>query len=281
MTVPTLRPLIILGCNRSGTTLLFNTLAAHHGVWALPHESQQEFYRYYPMHPEQGDRLTAPPTAAAAAGIHAGFRARMANRTRLPWLPPQLMRPALSRLFLPPEVPLVEKTPANTLRVPFLRKLFPGARFLFLLRRGEAVVSSLMEGWTNWTARSPWSYSRWHYLAPPGWQAYRHSALEEICAFQYVAATDIARRDLGNAPDWMLVRYEDLLADPTWEYRRILAFAEWPESPTLDRAIARPRVDTNRGSAPREGKWRDLHGPAIARVQRQWAHIHAWAYPTP
>src|SRR5262249_6051022 len=35
----------------------------------------------------------------------------------------------------------------NCLRIPFLRALFPDARFVFLRRDGRATISSLIEGW--------------------------------------------------------------------------------------------------------------------------------------
>jgi len=37
-------PIITIGCNRSGTTLLFNNLAAHPVAWSLPIESQEIFH---------------------------------------------------------------------------------------------------------------------------------------------------------------------------------------------------------------------------------------------
>jgi hypothetical protein len=226
-----------------------------------------------------GDRIAEPPTPAVAREIHADFRAHMVNRTRLPWLPRQLMRPALSRVALPAIVPLVEKTPANMLRVPFLRALFPGARFVFLMRRGEDVVSSLMEGWTRWTGRTPWSFDRWHYLVPPGWRAMCGESLEHICAWQWAESNRIALQDLGTADDYLTLRFEDLLANPVMQYRRLLAFADLPPSRTLDQARARPRVVTNGGSAPRAGKWRDLHADPIRRVRHLFAPLHRRWYP--
>lgn len=275
------RPVIILGCNRSGTTLLFKNLSQHPDVWSLYVESRDQYYRQYPVDDAAGDRLEVPPRPAAAEAIQADFFGAVANRERLRdsalfgWLPGQLLRPPVSQVFKRPPLRLVEKTPANSLRVPFLKALFPDARFIFLIRRGEDVVSSLMEGWKNWTRKKhgdgPWQFSRWHYLVPPGWQDYRTRPLEEICAFQWVESNRIAWEDLNRTcpGEFLSLRHEDVMDDPKTNYRRILDFAELPASRHLDRILARikTRVFTTGGSAPRENKWRDLHGPEIERIQ--------------
>ena len=68
MSVPRLeQPIIVLGCNRSGTTLLFNNLSAHPDTWSLYIESQDIFYRHHPIHPELGR-----PHHRAARGRRAG-----------------------------------------------------------------------------------------------------------------------------------------------------------------------------------------------------------------
>ncbi|MBK7216095.1 MAG: sulfotransferase [Candidatus Promineofilum sp.] len=55
----------------------------------------------------------------------------------------------LRRRLAPPghSIRLLEKTPENCLRLPFLQALFPDARVLFLVRDGRANVHSLLEGW--------------------------------------------------------------------------------------------------------------------------------------
>jgi predicted secreted protein len=47
------QPIIIIGCNRSGTTLLFRNLSSHPDIWSLYIESQDIFYKYYPSMKER------------------------------------------------------------------------------------------------------------------------------------------------------------------------------------------------------------------------------------
>ena len=178
----------------------------------------------------------------------------------------------------------MEKTPANSLRVPYLAKLFPDAKWLFLVRRGEDVVSSLMEGWKNWskTGNAPWHFTRWHYLVPPGWQEYRDRRLEEICAFQWTESNRICWEDLNaHLPGrFLMLRHEDLMADPRGEYAKIREYCGLRPSPWFDSVISniRARVFTTGGSAPRREKWRDLHETEIESIQDRLEPVSGMFY---
>ena len=43
---------------------------------------------------------------------------------------------------------MLEKTPKNSLRIPFLAAVFPEARFIYLHRDPREVLASMMEAWT-------------------------------------------------------------------------------------------------------------------------------------
>jgi hypothetical protein len=141
------RPIIILGCNRSGTTLLFNNLSWHPGTWSLYIESQDVFYRHHPIDPEQGDRLVQPPegksrrpSGSSSIGEHTTRRPSKTRRCFDGFPRKALQRPLNVLYKQPTPSPGGEDPHANALRVPFLKALFPDARFVFLVRRGEAVV---------------------------------------------------------------------------------------------------------------------------------------------
>lgn len=293
MTGPPLidRPVIIIGCNRSGTTLLFNNLSAHPLTWSSYLESQKVYTRHYPVDPQNGERIVGPPPPEIARVIESQLyheshnKEVLKDRFLLRHVSRRLLQRPLGRLYRRPPVRLVEKTPANTLRIPFLDHLFPDAKFLFLVRRGEDVVSSLMEGWKNWskTGRNEWHYGRWHYLVPPGWQEQVRKPLQEICAFQWMESTRLAWADLSRLRPgrFLLLRHEDLMKDPVNCYGRILEYCEIPDSTYFKSVVNRigQRVFTTGGSAPREQKWRDLHGDAIERIQPLLAPVNALFYP--
>jgi hypothetical protein len=273
-------PVFIIGCNRSGTTLLFNNLSSHPDTWSLYIESQQQFHRHYPVHPELGERVSQAATPEVAEALRTALYRQSHNKEVfkakpiLQLVPRKLVQRPLGVLLKPRQIRLVEKTPANSLRIPLLFSLFPDARFIFLIRRGEDVVSSLMEGWKNWSrARTgpAWHYTKWHYLVPDGWQAYTNKPLHEICAFQWLRANLQAWEDLQQLPSGQVLqlRHEDLMSRPAEEYRRILEFCRLDQSDCFDQIITqiRARVFTTGGSQPRPEKWRDMHEREIIDIR--------------
>jgi len=59
------------------------------------------------------------------------------------------------------EKTLVIKSAVNSLRIPFIKKLFPQARFIHIIRDGRDVTCSLAKGNEG---------RAWMYLKPPNWQ---------------------------------------------------------------------------------------------------------------
>jgi hypothetical protein len=270
---------LIIGCNRSGTTLVFQNLSEHPKTWGLYEESQHIFYRHYPIHPELGDRIVAPPSADIAETINRTFYEAAHNKEvfkdlrGLRHIPRKLLQRPINRFYKRPPLRLVEKTPANSLRIPFVARLFPDARIVFVVRRPEDTINSLMEGWKYWsnTGSGPWVFGNWHYLVPPGWRDWTGRPLAEICAFQWVESNRTALEDLeAYCPGrYLLVRYEDTIAEPGAAFDRIRQYCELDESPYFDRLICmiEQRVFTHGGSRPRAGKWRELHGEEIERAR--------------
>lgn len=285
------RPIFIIGCNRSGTTLMFLNLSEHPKTWSLYEESQHVFYRHYPIHPEFGDRLVEAPPPAVAEEIERTFFREAHNKQIfgdvpvLKYIPRKLLQRQLNWTYKRAPLRLVEKTPANSLRIPFLARLFPEARFVFLIRRAEDVISSLMEGWKYWsrTGTGPWRFGNWHYLVPPGWQGYTERPLEEICAFQWVESNRIAWEDLNRhcSDRFILVRHEDAMADPYSVYREILDFCELPTSAFFRRQLAglERRVFTHHGSEPRPAKWMQLHRGEVESVRPLFQPLQDRFYP--
>jgi hypothetical protein len=287
------RPVFVIGCNRSGTTLLYRTLGDHPVMWSNYEELPDVFWSFSPIHPERGERMEDPASGEEAARLEEALWNEAHNRELLrdsavlKGLPPSFFRKRLNFLYKRAPVRFVEKTPANSLRVPFLAAAFPDARFIYLVRRPEAVISSLMEGWKFWTKETnpdgSWRFARWHYLAPPGWREKRDRSLPEICAFQWVEANRLARQDLeACCPDrYVTVRHEDLLAAPSKSYAMLREFCELPPSPFFQSRVASldERVYTHRLSKPRPEKWKDLHEEEVESVRPLFEPLARELYP--
>lgn len=253
------RPLIVLAAPRSGSTLLFETLAQAPELWSAGGESHRLIEGLKPLNPMFGmvdsNRLTA---RHATPHIVQRLRRRFVRQ----------LRDREGRTFLqdpqPSRLRFLEKTPKNALRQPFLEPLFPGALYLHLFRDPRANISSMLEAWKSgrWVTypRLPgWRGPPWSLLLPPGWQTLNGRPLPEICAFQWAVANRIILDDLAALPPerWMACDYAELTARPRELVERICAFADLCRDERLDSYLARPLpLSRFTQTAPDPEKWR-------------------------
>jgi hypothetical protein len=187
------------------------------------------------------------------------------------------VRAALVRRF--GTVRLLEKTPNNCLRIPFLRALFPDARFLFLRRDGRPNISSLMDGWNldgEFEAYEPplplriegYRGSKWCFLLPPNWRDLVDQPLEVVCAEQWKSCMDAVLAELpALRADGAVceLSYEELTGAPRATLSRVLGFLRLPAERAVIPAEDRLPV-INARTPPDPDKWRRTNGPAIERI---------------
>jgi hypothetical protein len=265
------QPLIIVSAPRAGSTLLFETLAHFPDLWTIGEESHEIIEGIPTLHPAAhgyaSNRLTgadAPP--AFISLLHDRFARQLQDRQGQPWIDLQ----AAER---PAQVRLLEKTPKNALRIPFLRALFPDARFLFLYRDPAENISSILEGWQSqrfiaYRTLPGWPHGAWSFLLTPGWEAFTDRPLVEIAAHQWRVANETILADLAALPraDWLLVRYTDLVAAPKLTLRRIAAFADLRWDDAVEGVVAQALpLSRMTFSAPTPEKWRK-HAAELATV---------------
>lgn len=172
-------------------------------------------------------------------------------------------------IFRPEVIRLVEKTPRNMLRVPFLDAIFPDAHFVFLAREPRANISSLLEGWREpkrfktyevpgGLNISDYPGSKWSFLLPPNWEGFSSGkTLVEVCAFQYRVANEVALEDLQQIPDERksFVKYEELVAAPKETIQRLCGELGLTYSGGMKKMAEKlPYVNTT--SQPDSEKWR-------------------------
>jgi hypothetical protein len=163
----------------------------------------------------------------------------------------------------------LEKTPKNSLRIPFLDAAFPDAQFIFLWREPRANIASIIEAWKagRWVTyrglderTDPWSL-----LLPPGWREMRDAPLPEIAAFQWESANRIALDDLSklDRSRWTSVTYEDLTANPRAVIERLSKFIGIGVDTGLEQRLQAPLPPSRQTHTPPDKqKWR-LHEVAI------------------
>ena len=127
-------------------------------------------------------------------------------------------------------VRMLEKTPKNALRVPFLARVFPEARFIYLHRDPRPVLASMIEAWQSGRFRTypnlpGWTGLPWSLLLVPGWRDLVGQSLQQIVAAQWNVTTQILLDDLERLPagSWSVANYDALVSDPNAEIRRLCA----------------------------------------------------------
>lgn len=158
---------------------------------------------------------------------------------------------------------LVEKTCANSLRVSFIAKIFPEAKFLYIVRDGADVTASASKRWKGemelpslpyyWskirnTPLSDLPHYGWRFVSSradiflgkkqhmsfwgpqfPGLSELPdNTPLLELCARQWancVGASDASFAQM-DSNTWMKVRYEDFVANPKLSMKSVLEFLQ-------------------------------------------------------
>jgi hypothetical protein len=245
------RPIFIVSSPRSGSSLLFETLSAAPDLFTIGGESHGLIEAIPELGPASrgwaSNRLVAGDVdPAAVALLRERFRAALRDRAGQK----------------PPAGParMLEKTPKNALRIPFLAAAFPEARFLYLHRDPRPTLASMMEAWSSGKFRTypqlpGWTGPPWSLLLIPRWRDLIGAPLNQIVAQQWATTTRILLDDLaGLAPQrWAAVRYEDFIAAPQTEISRLCRALDlpWDRPPASDLPLAR-----NTLSPPDAQKWR-------------------------
>lgn len=278
------RPAFIIAAPRSGSSLLFETLARCGEQWTLGGEAHAVFENVAGWHPRErgfdSNRLTgADATPARRQVLLGAFARRMRDSDGVRWqslAPPA--RPAALRFL--------EKTPKNSLRVPLLGALFPDARFVFLWREPRGNVSSMMEAWRSgrfvtYRALPGWSGLPWSLLLPPGWRELDGASLADVAAFQWRAANETALEDLARLPPaaWCALSYDELTARPGATLHRVCDFLGVNFGVRLQQ-LARAGLPPSRHTltAPAPGKWRNdaaAVDSVLAGLEPTWRRLQA------
>ena len=233
----------VIGCPRSGTSVLSWALAEHANFWTGP---ESDFLitlfgggRLYGAYKQAFDRSDSGwlrqqevGFAEFAANIGLGAEALFASRS------------AGARW--------IDATPGHTLMVPALLSLFPSASFLHIVRDGRAVVSSMMSSGfdVHWVSDFAEACRAWVHYVRKGLEA------------------------TGANPDRTLeVRHEHLVRRPRSELKRVFAFLGEPPSEHSIEFIATKRINSSYGNSDA----RDIRTPKdpTAGPKRPWDRWNA------
>lgn len=249
------RPVFIVAAPRSGSTLLFETLAGNSAVWTVGGESHdliESIPQLSPMTRDfESNRLAGMDlTPEIGAELHARFVAKLRHASGDRPLDGCPLR-------------FLEKTPKNALRIPFFKALYPDARFIYLFREPRANLSAIMEAWRSGRFRTypelPGFPGPWSLLLTPGWRQLTGEPLQAIAAHQWCVTNSLILDDLAHLPkaDWCAIRYEAFLADTETSCRALCDFADIPFDDAMATVTRGPlRHSRYTLTPPNAGKWR-------------------------
>jgi hypothetical protein len=279
----TFQKILIIGAPRSGTNLLRDLMTRLDGAGTWPCDEINFVWRHGNIrHPSD-----ALPPALARPEVRryiGGQFARLAKRLGLDTV--------------------VEKTCANSLRVPFVDRVIDDAKYVFIVRDGIDATASAARRWhagldlryrlrkARYVPPSDVPYylfrflgnqlqrlgargrpaNRWGPVFDGMAEAQRDAPTVGVCARQWRACVESAAAALATLPAARVhrVRYEEFVGDPVREFRRIADFA----GKTVPRALADElRLEVSgesrgRGRAELTGEElalvRGIAGPALA-----------------
>jgi len=172
--------------------------------------------------------------------------------------------------------PFIIKTPSNAYRLAFLRQLFPRARFrvLHLTRNPAAAINGLVDGWTfrgfhahpvqpplsipGYTSHRPADAPFWKYDLFPGWRDVAHRPLVEVAAHQWATAHQHTLDFLHTHPDFLRVRFEDVVGSADIRRATFARITDWlgiPTHPLLAEVIETPLPPVMATARPRARRW--------------------------
>lgn len=279
------RPVIIIGCARSGTTMLGRILSQHPDL-AIWHELRMIWMHghAYNDHDELGPNDLTPRISRFIDKKFAGHLAQIGK------------------------LRFGDKTPSNCYRIPFIHALYSDCRIINIIRDGRRVVSSLSKisqskpaplgrmlrkrlthtpvwEWPAYLPRfcrnvqsrlSGKPNLRWGPL-PAHWHDWEILPRHVRFAEQWRSAIHASTRDGRALPadNYIEIRYEDIIKSPERIIRDVLEFAELTPSEELF-TFASTHIDPARAN-----RSRSFLGESEARdVEKRLAPmLHELGYP--
>jgi hypothetical protein len=190
----------VVGCARSGTSILGELISSHpdvkyifeaHSIWEIGGMGENESHRLTEKH-----------------------AVKQVKTEIIQWFQQQNNDSKI----------LVEKNPRNILRIPYVKEIFPDAKFIHIVRDGRDVACSMVPGCGK---------DDWRHLKPPSWKEYFRDYSGAIrCAMAWKEILEIGINDLQKNSH-LQIKYEDLVSSPGLVAINIFTYLHLDLSPSV------------------------------------------------
>jgi hypothetical protein len=227
------RPVFIIGCGRSGTTILGTSLSKHPGITYL-NEPRNIWFEAYP----ETDIWTRKAAIRSGKLVLTDADTARKKSTKLS----RLFR--LSTIITGKPV-LVEKLPINAFRLKFIHRIFPDARFIHIYRSGLEVAKSMEKA----SLRGKWFASntyKWYQLLQLASSHEDTAGLPALCESYFDKGLLEWRLSMKAARDFFRMipeeiyselSYDELVDQPVAAINRLLAFIGLREDEKLNNFV--------------------------------------------
>ena len=106
----------------------------------------------------------------------------------------------------------INKSPHNSLRINFLKSIFPKSKFVVVLRDGRDVTKSLIEARKHFNQRT----DKWWSVKPNNWKVLESYSPHISCSKQWEAITCEMLKQINeiDANSQIIIKYEDFIKKP-------------------------------------------------------------------
>lgn len=195
-------PIFILGAARSGTTWVYDIFTAHPNVagvfesWLFTRDNGI------------GSWFTSAHWPPQPSGL-----GRFLQREQVVEIGREAVQKMMSQAIEPNHHYMVEKSPSHLYTVKLIQEIFPGARFIHVLRDGRDVCVSVQAATRSWM---------------PAWNRSFGSSMTASAKSWHDAVRRAQNEGKALGDHFLEVRYEQLRTNPIANYKKMFDFCSIP-----------------------------------------------------
>lgn len=260
-----MKSIIIIGAPRSGTNMLRDILTHYNGLATWPCDEINYIWRHGNLGYPSDEFVESMATSPVCKYIRKSFQ----------WVSARYQSSIV-----------VEKTCANSLRVPFVSKVIPEGKYIFIRRDGIDAVGSALKQWKAklnliyilkkarfvpvpdvpyYTGKYMLNYLHkwfskenklafWGPMLNEMNKLIDRYALDEVCAIQWRRCVDKADEAFSKMPKnyWIEVGYEAFVSNPEVELKKILKFIGVKSTSAVCKNVLKDVKSTSVGKGRKE-----------------------------